>query len=128
VRVRVDGITYRRRVLLALTSNTQLYGAMVRLPPNARIDDGLLDVTLLHGDNALHSAWHFVRLGAGFFEQQPDIEHYRGRVIEIHGDKLPVHVDAEPIGTTPVQISVKPRALRVLVPETANRGLFKTGD
>ncbi len=128
VRVRVDGITYRRRVLLALTSNTQLYGAMVRLPPNARIDDGLLDVTLLHGDNALHSAWHFIRLGAGFFEQQPDIEHYRGRFIEIHGDKLPVHVDAEPLGTTPVQIRIKPRALRVLVPETANRDLFTTND
>ncbi|TAH52320.1 MAG: diacylglycerol kinase family lipid kinase [Chloroflexota bacterium] len=124
VRVKVDGITYYRRVLLALTSNTQLYGAMVRLPPAARVDDGLLDVTLLHGDNALHAAWHFARLGAGFFEQQPDIEHYRGRAIEIRGDKLPVHVDAEPVGTTPVQIRVKPRALRVLVPETANRNLF----
>lgn len=128
VTVKVDGIYYRRRVLLALTSNTQLYGAMVRMPPDARIDDGLLDVTLLHGDNALHVAWHFIRLGAGVFEQQPDIEHYRGRVIEIRGDTLPVHVDAEPVGTTPVKIRIKPRALRVLVPETANKNLFKTGD
>ncbi len=126
VRVKVDGITYRRRVLLTLTSNTQLYGAMVRLPPDARIDDGLLDVTMLHGDNALNTMWHFLRLGAGFFSQQPDIEHYRARNIEIRGDTLPVHVDAEPVGTTPVQIRVKPRALRVLVPETANRGLFTT--
>lgn len=125
VRVKVDSITYRRRVLLTLTSNTQLYGAMVRIPPDARIDDGLLDVTLLHGDNALHTAWHFVRLGAGFFERQPDIEHYCGRVIEIRGDALPVHVDAEPVGTTPVQIRIKPLALRVLVPETANPSLFK---
>ena len=124
VRVRVDGITYSRRVLLALTSNTQLYGAMVRLPPNARIDDGLLDVTLLHGDNALHVAWHFLRLGAGFFAQQPDIEHFQGRQIEIRGDDLQVHVDAEPIGTTPIQIRIKTRGLRVLVPGTANPSLF----
>jgi diacylglycerol kinase (ATP) len=126
VNVKVDGITYRRRVLLALTSNTQLYGAMVRLPPDARIDDGLLDVTLLHGDNVLHTLWHFIRLGAGFFHREPDIEHHRGRSIEIRGESLPVHVDAEPIGTTPIQIHVKPRALRVLVPETANPGLFTT--
>lgn len=124
VRVKIDSITYRRRVILALTSNTQLYGAMVRLPPHARVDDGLLDITLLHGDNAVHTLWHFIRLGAGFFHREPDIEHHRGRVISIHGDKLPVHVDAEPIGTTPVQIRIRPNALRVLVPETANRTLF----
>lgn len=124
VRVQVDSITYRRRVLLTLTSNVQLYGAMVRMPPDARIDDGLLDVTLLHGNNAFHTAWHFVRLGAGFFERQPDIEHYRGRFVEIRGENLPVHVDAEPVGTTPVQIRIKPRALRMLVPATANRSLF----
>ncbi|MCC7164545.1 MAG: diacylglycerol kinase family lipid kinase [Anaerolineae bacterium] len=125
VSVKVDGVTYRRRVLLALTSNTQLYGAMVRLPPTARINDGLLDVTLLHGDNALNALWHFVRLGAGFFARQPDIEHYRARNVEIRGDTLQVHVDAEPVGATPVRIHIKPGALRVLVPATANRAIFE---
>lgn len=125
VSVKVDGVTYRRRVLLALTSNTQLYGAMVRLPPHARINDGLLDVTLLHGDNALNAFWHFMRLRSGIFLDQSDVEHYRARRIEIRGDTLPVHVDAEPVGTTPVKIRVKPGALRVLVPATANPAIFK---
>jgi diacylglycerol kinase family enzyme len=124
VTVTVDGQTIKRRVLLALTSNTQLYGALVRMPPDARIDDGLLDVTLLHGDNALHTAWHFIRLGMGFYHQQPDVEHLRGREIEIQGATLPIHVDAEPLGATPLSIYIKPRALRVFVPETATRSLF----
>lgn len=124
VLVTVDGVTYKRRVLLALTSNTQLYGALVRIPPDARLDDGLLDVTLFHGDNALHTAWHFIRLGAGFFNQQPDIEHLRGREIEIRGAELPVHLDAEPVGTTPLRITIQPHAVRVLVPGTATRSLF----
>ncbi|MBI4675470.1 MAG: diacylglycerol kinase family lipid kinase [Chloroflexi bacterium] len=128
VTVTVDGKTYKRRVILALASNAQLYGALVRMPPDARIDDGILDVTLLHGDNALHTAWHFIRLGMGFYKQQPDIEHLRGRAIEIRGATLPVHVDAEPVGATPLQIQIKPRAVRVFVPETANRKLFETGD
>lgn len=125
ISVKVDGVTYRRRVLLALTSNTQLYGAMVRLPPDARINDGLLDITLLHGDNALNTLWHFMRLGTGIFLEQSDIEHYRAKSIEIRGDSLQVHVDAEPVGTTPVKIRVKPNALRVLVPSTANPAIFK---
>lgn len=124
ITVNVDGKIFRRRVLLALTSNVQLYGAMVRIPPDARIDDGWLDVTLLHGDNVLHTAWHFLRLGMGFFKREPDIEHYRAHQVEIRGDNLPVHVDAEPVGATPLRIQVQPRALHVLVPETANRELF----
>lgn len=124
VTVTIDGVEYKRRVLLALTSNAQLYGALVRLPREARIDDGMLDVTLLHGDNALNTAWHFIRLGAGFYQQQPDIEILRGREIEIRGATLPVHIDAEPIGTTPLNIKIQPRAVRVLVPETANKTLF----
>ncbi|HZQ05759.1 MAG TPA: diacylglycerol kinase family protein [Anaerolineae bacterium] len=127
ISVTVDGRTFNRRVLLALTSNAQLYGAVLRLPPDARIDDGLLDVTLLDGENVLHTAWHFIRLGSGIY-QQPDMEHFRGREIELRGATLPVHVDAEPIGSTPIQIQVKPHALRVFVPITAHRGLFITDD
>ncbi len=127
VTVTVDGQTYKRRVIQALISNAQLYGALTRIPPDARVDDGLLDVTLLHGDNALHTIWHFIRLGAGLYNQQPDIEHLRGRAIEIRGDKLAAHVDAEPFGATPLKIKVQPRAARVFVPETATRGLFARG-
>jgi len=125
VTVTVDGARYKRRVLFAITSNAQLYAALFRLPPDARVDDGLLDLTLFHGGNTLHTAWHFIRLGVGFFSRQPDIEHLRGREIEIRGAELPVHLDAEPVGSTPLYISIKPRALRVLVPETANRSLFE---
>lgn len=124
VRVTVDGKTYPRRVILALTSNAQLYGAALRIPPDARIDDGLLDVTLLHGDNVVHTAWHFIRLGVGVYNRQSDIEHLRGREVMIQGARLRVHADAEPLGTTPLHITIRPRALRVFVPATANRSLF----
>lgn len=128
VTVIADGWALKRRVLLTLVSNAQLYGAAMRIPPTAQVDDGRLDLTLLHGDNALHVAWHFIRLGAGLYQRQPDIEQFPVREVEIHGAKLPVHVDAEPVGSTPVRISIRPRALRVLVPESANRALFATMD
>ncbi len=124
IAVTVDGEDHKRRVIFALVSNAQLYAALFRVPPDARVDDGLLDITLFHGDNALHTAWHFIRLGTGFFQQQRDIEHLRGRDIEIRGATLPVHLDAEPFGTTPLHITIQPRAVRVLVPETATQNLF----
>ncbi len=127
VQVTVDGQTYDRRVILALVSNSQLYGGFVRLPPDALIDDGILDVTLLHGINTFHTAWHFARLGMGMFNLLPDTDLVRGREVEIRGARLPLHLDAEPVGSTPVQIEIRSRAVRIFVPATASRRLFTNG-
>jgi diacylglycerol kinase (ATP) len=122
--VSVDGDKRRLRILLALASNTQLYGGLVRVSPEAKVDDGLLDLAVFRGTGVRRTSWHLLRVFLGWHLRVPDVEHHRAREITIRGPRLPVHVDAEPIGTTPVQISIHPQAVRVLVPPTANRTLF----
>jgi diacylglycerol kinase family enzyme len=39
-------------------------------------------------------------------------------------DPLPVHVDAETIGTTPIKVDIVPQALTVMVPHHAPQRLF----
>jgi diacylglycerol kinase family enzyme len=42
---------------------------------------------------------------------------YRGTSMSITTRKpLPVHVDAEPLGTTPIDIEVVPQAITVILP------------
>jgi YegS/Rv2252/BmrU family lipid kinase len=123
-RIDVDGKKMRARLLLALISNAQLYGGLVRISPDAKVDDGMLDLAVFHGTGAWQTAWHLVRVFLGWHVHALDVSHHRGGVISINASSLPVHVDAEPIGFTPVQISVRPKALHVLVPPTANRFLF----
>jgi YegS/Rv2252/BmrU family lipid kinase len=125
--VEVDGKKRRVRLLLALASNAQLYGGVVRIAPDARVDDGLLDLAVFRGTGVWRTAWHLIRVFLGWHLRAPDVDHYRAREIAIRGPKLPVHVDAEPVGVTPVRISVRPKALRVLVPPSANRSLFSNG-
>lgn len=126
-RVEIDGRMRRTRVLLALVSNAQLYGGLVRISPGAKIDDGLLDLALFRGTGTWRTAWHLVRVFLGWHLHAVDVEHYRTHEIVIRAAKLPVHVDAEPIGVTPVQITLRERAVRILVPATANRSLFSNG-
>ncbi len=123
----IDGKKRSRRILLALVSNAQLYGGIVRIAPNATVDDGLLDLTVFRGTGTLRTAWHLLRVFLGWHLRAPDVEIYRAREITIRGPKLPVHVDAEPVGTTPVRIGIRPKSLRVLVPPTANHSLFTEG-
>jgi diacylglycerol kinase (ATP) len=123
-RLDVDGQRHRTRLLLALASNAQLYGGLVRISPGAKVDDGLLDVAVFRGTGVWRTAWHLLRVFLGWHLNAVDVEHYRARNISIQAPRMPVHVDAEPIGVTPVRISIRPQAVRVLVPQTANRLLF----
>ncbi|HEX7592906.1 MAG TPA: diacylglycerol kinase family protein [Anaerolineae bacterium] len=114
----------RRRVMLALAANAQLYGGIVRIAPNARVDDGQLDFVIFRGTGFWLTAWHLLGVFVGAHVRDPLVEIFRVPTIGVDGRNLPVHVDGEPIGNTPIEIRVRPRALRVLVPKTANQNLF----
>lgn len=120
----LDGKRVRRRIIMALTCNAQLYAGLVRIAPDAKVDDGSIDLVILKGTGFAATAWHLIRVLFGAHVRNPQVEIHRVSSITIAGKNLPVHVDAEPIGFAPVEIRVRTRALRVLVPKTANRNLF----
>jgi diacylglycerol kinase family enzyme len=122
--VEVDGVPLPRQIILALASNVQLYGGVVRIATEARLDDGVLDLVLLKGAGWWQTAWHLIKVFFGWHRRDPEAEIYRAQTIVIRAARVPVHVDGELIGVTPVEICLLPRALRVLVPPTANRNLF----
>jgi YegS/Rv2252/BmrU family lipid kinase len=113
------------RAVMVLISNIQLYAGIVRPTPEARIDDGLLDVCLFKGHRFAHTVWHFGSIALGRGAHDPELIQLRGRHIRV-SPKQPtaVHVDAEPIGVTPIDVHVVPHALRVVVPQTAPATLF----
>lgn len=119
-----DGKRTRKRVLMALACNVQLYAGIVRIAPNAKFDDGLLDVVVFKGTGFWATAWHLVRVFFGAHVRDPQTEIRRVSSVTVIGKNLPLHVDAEPIGYAPIEIRVRPHALRVLVPKTANQSLF----
>lgn len=114
----------RRRIILALAANSQLYGGIVRIAPHARVDDGKLNLVVFKGTGFATTVLHLVRVFLGLHLNDPQVEVYNTNCVKIEGKNLPVHVDAEPVGFTPVEIRVRPRSLRVLVPRTANGNIF----
>ena len=128
VTVVVDGKAVRHRAVLILVSNAQLYGHSWRVAPQAQLDDGLLDVYIFKGSNTLDVFRHFALLVLGKHLKDPKIEIYQAKRVEIRGEKpLPLHMDGDPAGHTPVTISVVPKALRVSVPSSASASLFQEG-
>ncbi len=127
-RLVVDGTVIRRRVLLAVVSNAQLYAAYITLAPQASLDDGLLDLCVFSGRGVLSTVRHFAGLVARRHVKDPEAEYFRCRQVEIISAKrLFVHADGELIGTTPLAFRVVPQALHVLVPQNVPKGLFTRG-
>jgi len=121
----IDGHVVRAMILLVVVSNIQLYGGLVKMSPEARVDDGLLDVRIFRGMGLAWTLRHF----AGVFTQRhlrnPMVSHYQGRQVTIHtAEPFPVQLDGESVGMTPLSVEVVPRALRVLVPRAAPAYLF----
>jgi YegS/Rv2252/BmrU family lipid kinase len=121
----IDGRAVRTKIILVVVSNVQMYGGLVKMTPEARVDDGLLDIRIFKG---MGPAWVF-RHVAGVFThrhlQDPMVSHYQGRQVTIYtSEPYPVQLDGEPVGTTPISLEVVPRSLRILVPKGAAADLF----
>ena len=123
--VRLDGKIVSRRLLMLSASNIQIYGIIFKMAPAAVLDDGLLDIVCFQGSRPIRMLAH---LGEMLFSQHvrdPKVDRFQARRVEVTTTRpLPVHVDGDCIGETPVVINVLPRALKLVVPSSASSGLF----
>jgi len=104
--------------LLVAVANAAQFGNNARIAPGARVDDGLLDLVAVPPAtvrNALPLVW---RLFTGTLDRHPQVRRLRGPHFTIERAQPGLfHTDGE-IGppAARIEISVRPAALRVLVP------------
>jgi len=103
---------------LVAIANTEQYGNGAIIAPHARPDDGVLDVCVVQPMNFAEFVMHAPKLFNGTANTVPKITYYRSKTatIEKSGPVL-FHVDGEAqVSDGPVNISVQPQALKVIVP------------
>jgi YegS/Rv2252/BmrU family lipid kinase len=103
---------------IVTVANSDQYGNHARMAPGARVDDGLLDLVVV-GPPGLWGALPLVaRLFSGTFDRSGRVRRRRGRRFVIHRQAPGlIHTDGETHETgATVEIAVRPRSLRLLVP------------
>ncbi len=100
-------------VLLASTLNTRTYGGGMPIAPEARLDDGMLDLMLADGMGLAHVLRLLPRMLAGRHLGQPGVRHLRFRELDLRSaTPVPLAADGETLGDAlSVRITVKPGAL-----------------
>lgn len=118
VRVQTDAAPLEAGAFILAVANSDQYGNDCYIAPGARVDDGLLDLTILKPVGLLGALPMAARLFLGRLDGSPHVTRRRAArfIIERAGPGL-IHTDGEihPTGAT-VEVAVVPASLRVLVP------------
>ena len=114
-------------MLWVLVGNSQLYGGVMKITHRASIDDGLLDVCVIRGENLYSAPWHILSILLRRYDLDPEIDYYRARKVEVRARRaLPVQIDGDSYGETPMRFEVAPGALRALMPPRIGDGLIQS--
>ncbi len=117
--VRLDGgVTLKRRARSVTVGNSGALPGGFAIMPDARLDDGMLDVVILAPTGLLSWVRVGLRVVAGSRHDDTHIERHRARQVEISADaELPRQVDGEVIAPSrSLTVEVRPGALLVRVP------------
>jgi diacylglycerol kinase (ATP) len=114
----IDGANWSRRALLAVVANAPCYGSGVRIAPDARMNDGWLDVVLVREvpwTRLLEAIPILLTSGDLRFKE---VERFRCRRVKLEADRpVMVHGDGEILGESPAEFEVVPSAIRVMTPQ-----------
>jgi diacylglycerol kinase (ATP) len=118
VTVDFDGGRHREgRMHDVIVANGQYHGGAMWLAPDAQPDDGLFDVVLIGDITKRDFMTTAPKIYRGTYLSHPKVELVRSRAVAVDApERLPIELDGEQVGTTPVRFEVVPGALRVRVP------------
>ena len=100
-----------------IVANGQYHGGAMWLAPDAQPDDGLFDVIVIGDITKRDFVTTAPKIYRGTYLSHPKVELLRSRTVAVDApERLPIELDGEQVGTTPVRFEVVPGALRVRVP------------
>ena len=119
-RVTVDG-TQRDVVGYSVAiGNSKAYGGGMFVFPQAKLDDGLLDVLTVEQHGKLRWLAAVPKVFKGTHVDSPYGRFDTGEVVEVVADRpFTVYADGDPIAELPLTVTVEKASLRVIVPTEA---------
>jgi len=104
------------KALLVSVLNGQVYGAGLPAAPGAEVDDGRMDVLVVENVPPIQRLGLLMLLQKGHHVHDPRIKLFQARSIKMNAvPPQQINIDGEVRGSTPIEIEVKARSLRVLI-------------
>jgi diacylglycerol kinase (ATP) len=101
--------------MLLAFANATSYGGGMRIAPQAKLRDGLLDFCLVKRVGKLRLSYLFPSVYFGRHLTVPEVEYFKAARLRLETDApADIFADGEYVCSTPVEVSIAPRALKVV--------------
>jgi YegS/Rv2252/BmrU family lipid kinase len=113
-------------LMVTITNCRHYAGGAIKLNPRGVLDDGQFEVFAFEGSSIVQAVEHSIKVGMQTHYYDSKIRAFSGRHVRIESTQpVPYHLDAEPAGRTPLDCTLVPGALRILVPAAAAENQFE---
>ncbi|GAB3590926.1 diacylglycerol kinase [Angustibacter peucedani] len=112
----LDGESWVTEAMLVALGNGTRYGGGMHITPDARYDDGLLDVLVVGPMSVPRLLTVFPKVFSGAHITHPAVTVKRARRVRLQTDDIVAYADGERFGPLPLEVEVVPSSLSVLVP------------
>lgn len=117
VQIRTADATRSEEIMFAAIGNTRQYGGGIRITPDATVDDGLLDLCIVHKTTRVELLKTLPKAYTGAHVKSSFVEMLRGAEFHFSSEQpMAVYADGEPLTRTPVSFGLAGEKLRVMVP------------
>lgn len=112
----LDGEEENKSLILMTIGNGTTFGGGFNLMPNAKIDDGLLEVCMIGKISPIRRFLNIHKLSNGTHESLDEVQFYQSKSVAIKENPLLfAHIDGEQMGSPPYNIKVLPNALKLRI-------------
>ena len=117
IRVVADGELVVDEPAVVLLGNIPRYGLKLPIFDRARWNDGMIDVCIYRGRHRRHLLMHLFRTYMNRHRDHPSVSYLQARHVRIECERaLPMEFDGDVNGCTPVELTVEPTSLKVILP------------
>lgn len=115
----IDGEHRSFQAMLCAVANSESFGGGMRVAPNAVIDDGLLELFIVHSISRPEFIKVFPKVFTGEHIHHPAVEIVRAKHVKLSSGNMPAYSDGEAVGHSPISAQIMPGSLRVFAPQSA---------
>ncbi len=113
-RLEIDGDVRDIPAMFVAIGNAGFFGGGMHICPRAVVDDGLLDVTIIHPVSRATLLRLLPLMFSGRFQHDPAVEQIRARHVRVDGRGLFGMADGEELGQVPLDVRCVPQSLTLL--------------
>ena len=112
-----DGTRHSEMAWLLMAGNAASYAWAIKFTGRAQLDDGKLDLCVFPFANKLTSVQQVMQLLLGQHVERGTARYFQTPSVRVESSPpIPIQLDGDEWGTTPVELAMKPGVLDVLVP------------